>query len=173
MISDLRTFPPRTTPSKRSKSQERERKRKFREKLSADAKEADRENARTGMAEMREREKNEDKNTTKKTRQDCEDEKLYCETEAYAKEIYKKKIGMRKQRENRTKEEQIMENEKAKEGMWRMREAQTQNKKAVDLPDIVERLNEKYRLNKEKSAHESQTEPNYYKGHFKNLQYRN
>ena len=55
-------------PSKRSRSQEREQKRKFREKLSADAKEADRENARKGMAELRERKINEDKNTTKKTR---------------------------------------------------------------------------------------------------------
>ena len=39
---------------------------------------------------------------------------------------------MRKNRENRTKEEKIIGNEKTKEGMRRMREAQTQNKKAVE-----------------------------------------
>ena len=44
-------------PSKR-RSQERDWKRKFREKLSADAKEVYQENARKGMAEMRERVKN-------------------------------------------------------------------------------------------------------------------
>ena len=74
-------------PSKRSKSQERERKRKFREKLSADAKEADRENARTGMAEMRERKKDEDKNTIKKTRQVHEDEKLYMQRKYTGKKL--------------------------------------------------------------------------------------
>ena len=189
-------------PSKRSRSQERERKRKFREKLSAEAKEADRESARKGMAEMRERKKKEDKNTSKKTCQDHEEEKLYCETKAYAKDIYKKKIGMRKKRKNRTQEEKLMENEKSKDGMRRMREAQTPDKKALEneksrermrkqkilqnqkrgklgykkvsimkikyekgkaVPDIVERLNESHRLNKERNANESQRESNFNK----------
>ena len=57
---------------------------------------------------------------------------LYCETENHAQDNYKKRLRMRNQRENRTLEDQILENKKAKEGMQIMRAAQTEKRKTVE-----------------------------------------
>lgn len=122
-------------PSKRSRSEERERKRKFRAKMSVDAKKIEREKARKGMAEIREKlrfGKDEHNNLTKGDKTNDEDGKLYHETERFARESYQRKLGMRKKRENLTVEELNVEREKAREGMRRMREAQTEDTKTAE-----------------------------------------
>ena len=103
----------------------------------------------------------------------------------------KAKEGMRRMREAQTQDKKAVENEKSRERMRKQKIMQNQkrgkvenqkskvllrkfeSKEGRDLTDIAERLNEKYRLNKDKSANESQTESNYYEGHSQKLQYKN
>ena len=121
--------------------------------MSLDVKKVEREKARKGMAELREKlqlEKDEHKEKTKEDHKNHEECILYHETERFARESYQRKSRMRQKRENQSQEEQVLEKEKAKEGMKRMREAQTEATKTAEKKKDRERKR-KQRILKKKT----------------------
>ena len=155
-------------PPKRSKSKERERKRKQRAKMSEDEKELEREKLKTRMGNLR---------------ASSSDERRELEK-------IEQKHKKRNSREKRSGKEKLLENFKAKRGMQQLNEEGRmtkfkrrgkknitkdkdyeffiqKGKKEFDLlegeqPDIVERINKKFREQKEKERAHEEKYGNYY-----------
>ena len=176
-------------PGKRSKSKERERKRKYREQMSEEKKEREKQMLKNRMKKKRQEisESKKDRETREKKTETLTSTLwgpglLFGETELYkrhkrmdrerikekrasftSEEIEAENLGaklrMRKIRENQTDEKRQAQRQKSKERMRNLRmkrKMQESSDESMDAsPDIVKRLNDYYRNEKEKNVREA------------------